>query len=194
MQVKINKYYCINFDELITSKFLILPMSFTDTLITRRSIRCYTGEKVSDEQIETILKAGMYAPSAENKQPWHFVLFRDREVREKIIAVHKNAWMLSDADLGILVCYDEELQHDEGYGPLDCAAATQNMLLAAHGLGLGAVWLGIFPREKRVSALHDLFKLPDNVKPFSVIALGHPDEEKPFPERYKKERVHWESW
>jgi nitroreductase len=102
--------------------------------------------------------------------------------------------MLAEAQTAILVCYDVNLQHDEGYGPVDCSNATQNMLLAAHALGLGACWVGIYPRIKRMEALHSIFELPLNVKAFSVIALGYPAEKKPMAERYKPERIHFEKW
>ncbi|MFO7657853.1 MAG: nitroreductase family protein [Bacteroidales bacterium] len=169
-------------------------MDVIEAIINRRSIRNYTGQQVTAEQVEVILRAAMYAPSAVNKQPWHFIVFRDKKIREEIIEFHPNAWMLKNASLGILVCYDENLQHDSGYGEVDCGAATQNILLAAHGIGLGAVWIGIYPRQQRISAIHQLFKLPSNIKPFSVIAVGYPNEKKTFPERYQQERIHYESW
>ena len=169
-------------------------MDVFEAILGRRSIRRYTNEKITDDDIETILKAAMYAPSAVNKQPWHFVVFRDKQVMQKIIEVHPNSRMLLDADAAILVCWDELLQHDEGYGPVDCSAATQNILLAAHALGLGAVWVGIYPRTPRVEALHKIFELPDHVKPFSVISIGHPDEQKSFPDRFDSKKIHFEKW
>ena len=104
------------------------------------------------------------------------------------------AEMLKQASVGILICFDTNLQHDEGYGPIDCSAATQNMLLAAHGLGLGACWIGIYPRQNRIDALHKVFELPEHVKPFAVISVGYSNEKKSKPERFKKERIHIEKW
>jgi nitroreductase len=169
-------------------------MDAMENILTRRSIRKYSGKKISDEQIKHLLKAAMYAPSAVNKQPWHFLVFRDPEIKKSIVALHPNASMLTGADTGILVCYDENLQHDAGYGPVDCSAATQNILLAAHAEGLGAVWVGIYPRQNRIESMHKLFSLPGNIKPFSIISLGYPDEEKPSPDRFNKERIHYEKW
>jgi len=169
-------------------------MDVIEAIINRRSIRKYTGEKVTDNKIEILLKAGMYAPSAVNKQPWHFIVFRDRKVIEEIIKIHPNGRMLKNSDVAILVCWDDNLQHDVGYGPVDCSAATQNILLAAHGTGLGAVWVGIYPRENRIKGVHKLFKLPDNIKPFSIISIGYPAEKKALPDRYKKDRIHYEKW
>ena len=169
-------------------------MDVFEAIFGRRSIRRYTQEEITENDIETLLKAAMYAPSAVNKQPWHFIVFRNRKTVEKIIAVHPNARMLQQADAAILVCWDELLEHDAGFGPVDCAAATQNILLAAHGLGLGAVWVGIYPRIQRIEALHKIFELPEHIKPFSVISLGHPAEQKPFPERFDHRKVHSEKW
>jgi nitroreductase len=169
-------------------------MEVLEAIITRRSIRKYTGERVTDAQVELLLKAGMYAPSAVNKQPWHFIVFRDRKVIEEIIKIHPNGRMLKDSDVAILVCFDENLQHDVGYGPVDCSNATQNILLAAHGTGLGAVWVGIYPRENRIKGVHRLFNLPGHIKPFSIISIGYPAEEKELPERFKKVRIHYEKW
>jgi nitroreductase len=169
-------------------------MELMQAIFNRRSIRKYTGERISDEQLQLLLKAAMYAPSAVNKQPWHFIVFRDTQIKNSIVSFHPNAAMLQDADAGILVCYDENLQHDAGYGPVDCSGATLNILLAAHGLGLGAVWVGIYPRQNRIEATHHLFSLPDNIRPFSIVSLGYPAEKKAFPDRFRKDRIHNEKW
>jgi nitroreductase len=169
-------------------------MDLLDVILTRRSIRRYTTEKINQEIVNKIIKAGMYAPSAVNKQPWHFIVFEKPETKQAIVDVHKNASMLLGADKAILICYDEDLQHDHGYGPVDCSAATENMLLAAHSLGIGACWIGIYPRHNRIEALHSIFGLPKNVIPFAVISLGYPSEKKEMPDRYKPDRIHNEQW
>lgn len=169
-------------------------MEVIEAIMTRRSIRKYSKQMVSDEQAETLLKAAMYAPSAVNKQPWHFIVFRNKLIAEKIIEFHPNSYMLKEASLGILVCFDEKLQHDTGYGELDCSAATQNILLAAHGTGLGAVWIGIVPRKNRITSVKRLFNLPENITPFALVAVGYPNEKKVFSDRYKKDRIHFENW
>lgn len=169
-------------------------MELLEGLLTRRSIRRYKKQEVSDSQLELLIKAGMYAPSAVNKQPWHFIIFRNKETIDKIIYFHQHADMLKNASAAILVCWDQLLQHDTGYGPVDCSAATQNILLAAHDLGIGAVWVGIYPREQRMQAVHELFRLPENIRPFSIISIGFPDEKKKQPDRFKPERIHYETW
>lgn len=169
-------------------------MELIGGLLSRRSIRKYTSEKITDEIIETIIHAAMYAPSAVDKQPWHFIVFTAEEKFQKIIEVNRNAWMLEQCAAAILVCYDENLQHGPGYGPVDCSAATQNMLLAAHGSGLGSVWVGVYPRTDRIEGVQKIFNLPVNIKPFSIVSLGYPAEKKNNPERFKKDRIHYENW
>jgi nitroreductase len=169
-------------------------MELFEAILTRRSIRKYTGEKVTDNLLEKIIEAGMFAPSAVNTKPWHYIVIRNQTIFDEIIKVNQNAGMLKQASAAILICFDEKLQHDKGYGPVDCSAATQNMLLAAHGLGLGACWVGIYPRQNRVEALHKLFDLPEHVNPFAVISVGFPNETKNKPQRFQKERIHWEKW
>ena len=169
-------------------------MEVIEAILTRRSIRKYSREKVTDNQIEIILKAAMYAPSAMNQQPWHFIVIDDRKKLNRIMEVHPYSNMLKEAGLAILVCGDERLQLSKGYWVVDCGAATQNLLLAAHGIGLGAVWLGVHPREERKSGIRKIFHLPDHVQPFSLISIGYPAEEKLFPQRFKPERIHKNTW
>lgn len=169
-------------------------MEVLEAIFNRRSIRRYSGADITESEVEILLKAAMYAPSAVNKRPWHFIVFRDRETINAIVEVHPNAGMLREASVAILVCWDERLQHDTGYGPVDCAAATQNLLLAAHGIGLGAVWVGVYPRTHRIEALHRIFELPVHVKPFSVISLGRPAEKKTLPDRFDRSKIHIEKW
>lgn len=165
-----------------------------DAILKRRSIRRYSGDPVNKSDIKLLLKAAMYAPSARNQQPWHFIVIHDRALLERISAIHPYAGMLPGAELAILVCGDEEMELSSGYWPVDCAAATQNILLAAHSLGLGAVWLGVYPRKERQEGIGKLFSLPSHVHPFALISLGQPAEEKKFPERFKEERIHHNSW
>ena len=155
-----------------------------DAILKRRSIRRYSGKDVDKSDVELLLKAGMYAPSARNEQPWHFLVIDDRALLSRLNEIHPYASMLPGAELAILVLGDTHLELSRGYWPVDCAAATQNILLAAHALGLGAVWLGVYPREERQNGIRALFDLPEHVQPFSIISVGHPAERKPFPERF----------
>ncbi len=169
-------------------------MELIEGIFTRRSIRRYKEIKLSDEQIQTLLKAGMQAPSAMNCQPWHFMVIKEKEKLQAIMRIHAYAQMLKEAALAILVMVDTDLEHDSGYGIVDCGAATQNILLAAHGMGLGAVWIGIHPREARKKALKELFHLPDQVQPYALVSVGYPAEIKPVIDRFTSEKVHYEEW
>lgn len=169
-------------------------MEIIDFLCTRRSIRKYTAERVSEQIVSEILKAGMFAPSARNQRPWHFIVVREKSTMSEITKIHPYSGMLMHASVAIVVCADLSLEQSEGYWVQDCAAATENMLLAAHGLGLGSVWLGIHPRTERSNGIKELFKLEEKIKPFSIISLGYPAEEIPLPDRFDKERIHYEKW
>lgn len=169
-------------------------MNFTDILITRRSIRKYKKQTVEKAKIEAILRAGMYAPSAVNKQPWHFIIVDSRDMMNKIMTVHPNAAMLNTAEQAILICGDETLQHDTGYWIADCGAATENILLAARSLDLGSCWIGVYPREYRMKEIKKLFNLPEYIQPFALVSIGYPDEEKETPERFKPERIYYNDW
>lgn len=169
-------------------------MELWDAILTRRSIRRYTNQSIPDDLIEKLLIAGMHAPSARNKQPWHFIVVRKRELLDKISVIHPYAYMLKEAPLGIIICGDKKLEITEEYIVQDCSAATQNILLAAHGFGLGAVWLGIYPREPRIKALRELFSLPENIIPISMVSVGYPAEKKNYENRFKPDRVHFDSW
>lgn len=169
-------------------------MEVLDAIFERRSIRKYSGEQVTEKEIQTILRAAMYAPSANNQQPWHFIVITDRGILDQIMKAHPYAGMLAGAALAILVCGDEKLELSRGYWVVDCGAATQNLLLAIHGIGLGGVWLGVHPREERKTGIREIFNLPSHIQPFSLVSIGHPGEEKPVPQRFKSERIHYNSW
>lgn len=163
-------------------------------ILERRSIRKYTDKRIPDEAIHTMLKAAMFAPSAMNKQPWHFVVVEDKALLAKFMEFHAHASFLAYASHAILVCGDEKQQHDDGFWLLDCGAATQNLLLAAHSLGIGACWIGIHPREQRKQQTRELFSLPEYVAPFALVSLGYPMAERPMPERYQQDKIHYNSW
>jgi len=160
----------------------------------RRSIRRYKAAPVSDEQVELLLRAAMSAPSAGNEQAWAFVVVRDRAKLDAIMQVHPYASMLKSAPLAILVCGDLQRQSHAGYWVQDCAAATQNLLLAAANIGLGTCWCGVHPRPDREAGCRKLFGLPDHIVPFAVIAVGVPAEQKGPADYYDPGRVHRDAW
>lgn len=169
-------------------------MNFIDLLLTRRSIRTYNNKEISNDLLETIIKCGMYAPSARNQQAWHFIVVTEKELLIQMIEFLPNGKMLKDAYAAILVCGDEELEKSKGYWPTDCAAATQNILLAAHALNIGSVWLGVYPRKERQEALKKLFTLPESIHPFSLISLGYTDEKVEKPDRFNKKRIYYNTF
>ncbi len=169
-------------------------MELNEAILTRRSIRRFTDEPVERKEIEEIIKAAMYAPSAKNLQPWHFVAIDDREILDKITDIHPFAKMTKQSPVALLICGDLDIDPSVGYNAINCAAATQNALLKIHDMGLGAVWLGIYPREERMEGISKLVNLPENIVPISLIALGHTEETKDTPDRFLPDRIHYNGW
>jgi nitroreductase len=169
-------------------------MDTLEAIHTRRSIRQYLDKPVPEELVQKLLAAAMSSPSARNAQPWHFVVVSDRQVLQQIPPIMPNAAMAAGAPLGIVVCADLQLELSPGYWVVDCAAATQNMLLAAHALGLGAVWCGVYPREDRMAGLKQLVGLPEHVMAHSLVVVGHAAEQPPTQDRYRPQRVHRNGW
>lgn len=165
-----------------------------EAIFTRRSIRKFTGEVIKDTELETIIKAGCYAPSAENKQPWHYLIVRDKATLENTSKSHARAKMITQAGCGIIVCGDKEKQPQIGFLIEDCSAAIENMLLAAHGLGLGAVWCGLYPATQLMRPIKNLFKLPSQILPIGLVVIGYINESKDIVYRYDESKVHFERW
>jgi nitroreductase len=165
-------------------------------ILERRSIRKYTDEPVSSQDREKLLRAAMAAPSAGNQQPWEFIIIDDRETLNTMVEFHERGGyhMLGHAPLAIIVCGDLEKQLHKGYWIQDCSAATENILLAAKSLGLGSVWLGVYPREARVANIRDLLEIPEGIIPLCIISVGHPDETKKPSDRYDEARIHRNKW
>jgi len=163
-----------------------------ELIYSRRSIREYTDQPVDDESVEAMLKAAMAAPSADNLQPWHFVIVRNRETLDKLADVHKYAHMLKKAPLGIVVCGDQEVS--KRHWVEDTCAATQNLLLAATAQGLGGVWISLYPKKKHQNSVRDLLDIPEQVGVLCMLAIGHPGEKKKPRTQYKPERIHHGEW
>ena len=165
---------------------------FLNTVFARRSIRKYTPDPVSGANIELLLKAAMAAPSASNRKPWQFVVVTEREILDALAERHRYGKMLFEAPLCIAVCGD--LTQSERFWVQDCSAATENLLIAVTALGLGAVWLGVYPRDGRVAAVREVLELPAHITPLNLISIGHPAEEKEPRTQYDEARVHRERW
>lgn len=165
---------------------------------TRISTRQYSDQPITDEALHTILEAGMSGPSAVNARPWSFIVVRDPEMLNKMADCNgRAAEPLRSAQIGILVCGDMEraFKPAPDYWVVDGSIAAQNMILAAHAMGIGSVWLGTWPQENKVDAQKKLFNLPDHIIPHSIIAFGYPkDESQKEKLLYEADRVHFEKW
>ncbi len=162
------------------------------TIFARRSIRRYTAKSVSESDIKAMLEAAMAAPSASNRRPWHFIVVTERQTLDKLARVHPYGKMLFEAPLCIAVCGDKAISPRSWVQ--DCSAAAENLLLAVAALGLGAVWLGVHPRESRVGPIRKVLNLPETIVPLNLIAIGHPAEEKEPRTQYDELRVHRDQW
>jgi nitroreductase len=169
-------------------------MDLMDALITRRSVRRFDQKPVPEDLIEMILRAAMQAPSAANAQPWHFVVITERLILEKVTEFHPAAESLHQATVAILVCGDSELEKRPDRWIMDCSAATQNILLAAHASGLGSVWLGIHPDPIRIDGMRRLVHLPRHVHPLSLVAVGYPVQQPTAVDRFHPQSIHKETW
>jgi nitroreductase len=169
-----------------------MSKALVDTILARRSIRAYTDAPVSPDAVRTLLEAAMAAPSASNNQPWHFVVVTERRTLDALADAHPYGKMLTRAPLCIAVCGDTS--RAARFWVQDCSAATENLLLASTALGLGAVWLGVYPLDERVGFVRRLLALPRTVTPLNLLALGHPAETKPPRTQYDATRVHRQTW
>ena len=168
-----------------------------ETIMTRTSIRQYTDQSVEMEKIDAMLRAGMAAPTAVNAQPWHFVVVSDKAKLGELAAANPRAGMLKSAPLAIVVCGDMT-KAMEGKGRQfwiqDCSAATENILLAAHSQGLGAVWTALYPMEERIQPVSEALKLPDTLIPLCTVVIGYPAEQPEPKDKWKPENVSYNEY
>jgi nitroreductase len=169
-------------------------MNALECIMTRRSVRRYFNKPVDDVVIGQIVRAGAAAPSAGNQQPWQFIVVKDRALLESIAKDHPYGKMLNEAAFAIVLCMDLKAKHYPDLAGDDCGAATQNMLLACHALGLGACWIGIHHSKERMAFLKDLLNIPDSHSAFSVISAGYTDMTGHDAERFKREMLHTDKW
>jgi len=162
-----------------------------EIIFARRSIRAYTAEPLTEGEITSLLEAGMAAPSANNRQPWHLIAVTDKSTLQALADTHPYAKMLPGAALCIVVCGDPSISD---WWVQDCSAATENILVAAAGLGLGSVWIGCHGRPEREQAIRDLLGIPGKVGVLCMISIGHPGESKEPRTQYNPARVHKNKW
>ena len=179
--------------------------SALDVIFSRKSVRSYTDQAVTDEQIETLLRAAMAAPTGMNVQPWRFVVVRDQAVKDALAG--PRGGMIAQAPVVIVVCGEttmmrkpwgqpdaEPVEAENPFWYEDCAAATENLLVAAEAIGLGAVWTACYPMPDRMEPTIAALGLPDNVKPFAVVPVGYPAGDDQPKDKWKPENVHYDRW
>ena len=167
-----------------------------NNIATRASVRQFTDQPIDKSTLETIVRAGMAAPSAVNKQPWAFIVVTERSVLDSLQNVHPYA-NLKTATAAVIVCGDtgKALQgYAREYWIQDCSAATQNILLAAHALGIGAVWCGVHPDPKRVPEVSRVLGLPESIIPLNIITMGYPASQPQPKDTWKPENIHYQRW
>jgi len=178
----------MNFEKINNSDIDVLT-----ALSQRRSVRKYTGEPITETELNTILNAGFCAPSAYNNRPWDFIVVRNPASLQTIADANKYMKMLPSAGCAVVVCGNEEITDERDFLINDCSAAVQNMLLAAHGLNLGSLWCGIGNSEN-FAFFKEFLNLPAHIHPAALVVLGHAAEESPAPERFEAEHVHQEKF
>jgi nitroreductase len=167
-----------------------------DLIFGRRSIRVYSPGEVSETAVTKLLEAAMAAPSAMTKDPWRFVLVRERPTLSQLATLHPGAAMLSSAAMAIVVCGDLEVAFERQISYLlqDCSAAIENLLLAAHTQGLGACWVGVHPGEPLIKRVKELLSLPASFVPVAIVSLGQPGEQPPSRTRFNADYIRREKW
>lgn len=167
------------------------------TIFNRKSVRSYKNEAVTRDQLSLLVKAAMAAPTAVDKRPWEFIVITDRKVLEELSEVLPYAKMVTEAGSAVIILGDTEKQFggtNSNFWVMDCSAATENFLLAAESMGLGAVWTAIYPDQLRVSKVREALKIPDRYIPLNLIPVGIPTGEDKPKDKYNAAQIHWEKW
>lgn len=165
-----------------------------ENIHNRKSVRTFVPRKlVEKSDLETLVRAGMAAPTARNQQPWEFIALSEKTSLDAIAEKMPNQKMLQNCGAAILVCANTEIADDAGFWQQDCSAAIQNILLAVEAMDLGAVWTGGYPGG-RYTELQKAFELPETIIPVALIIIGYPEGEQTPKNKWKEERLHWEKW
>lgn len=165
-------------------------------ILTRSSVRKYQPCDIDKDTIKGILQCAMAAPTAVNMQPWKFIAITDQKVKEEISDKLPNAKMAKEASFVVIVCglpgKDDTFSKD--YWLQDCSAASENLLLAAHALGYGAIWTGVYPKEDKIKIVREILAIPDDIIPLNIIPVGKPEGLNEPKNKYHEDNIHWESW
>ena len=169
--------------------------NFFTIIKERHSVRAFTDETVSDDNIEIMLRCAMQAPSAANERPWEFIIIRDKNILEQVGDINHWATYAKNAPLGILVCLNTQKEKEKGMGIIDIGLCSENLMLAATALGLGSVFTGIYPYKERMDGFSKLCSLPDFIEPIGLIVIGHPKITNHEPvDRFDPAAIHQNKW
>lgn len=164
---------------------------------TRASVRQFTGEKITNEQIQTLLRCAMSAPSAINKQPWAFVVVTEDSLIRQMGEAFPYSRCGNGAACAFVMCGDlsKAIEGEgQGFWINDVSAATENLLLAAHAMGLGAVWTGVYPSSERTAQVQAMLGLPEHIIPMCIVPVGVPAEQPAVKQKFKEENIHYNRW
>ena len=168
-----------------------------NNILTRTSVRLFTDKSVEKEKIDLLMQAAMAAPTGKNRKPWEFIIIENKETLTKLSEAMPYAKMVAKAPLAIVICANKDClkPEDNEIGWIcDCSAATQNLLLAANSLDLGATWTAVYSYEDRLKAAKEILNLPDNIIPLSLIPVGYPEKRFKPMEKFDKTKIHYEKW
>ena len=164
-------------------------------ILQRKSVRAYTDRAVSHEQLDTLIRAAMAAPTGRDMRPWHFIVLGGRHQLSPLAEQLPYAKMLAEAQAAVVVCGDMSVTDKEGNPSrnwtFDCSAATENLLLQAEAMGLGAVWTGVYPYDERIEAVKQALHLPDHLIPLNVIPIGYPKGNPQPKDKYDPAKVEY---
>jgi nitroreductase len=181
-------------NKCIEKNLKVVLVDVLEAILTRRSVREFAQKEVPDSVVETLLEAGMAGPTAKDERPCHFIVAKDKKTLGLLSKMSNGSNLLARAPLGIVVCGDLKAVSREEYCALDCSIAAQNILLEAHALGLGAVWVAIYPSEERTGIAEETLGIPETVFPLCVIAIGYPGEKKEPRKLFDSTRIHENKW
>lgn len=181
-----------NTNEPVKTGYTDTDTETIETIFNRKSVREYQDKAVEAEKIDLLMRAGMAAPSAMDRRPWEIVVLNNKEAMASLSESLPYAKMLAQAPMAIIVCGDVTKSENNWY--IDCSAVTQNILLAAEALGLGAVWTGVYPSEERVKMVSEALGLPENIVPLNVIPVGYPAGDAQPKDKYNEAKVHYNKW
>ncbi len=165
-----------------------------ESILNRTSVRKFQDRQIAADELQQILKAGFAAPSAKNTQPWEFLVVQNPQTLMKMATFTPYAAPIGRARLGMLVCADTNCNPIIEYCQQDCAAATENMLIAAKDLDIGSCWIGVYPNEERIVPIREYFKLPENIMPMWMIAFGYPAENPKVKDKWNEAKIHYEKY